>query len=51
MRLRNYITKAGIRVQNYQKLLEGCCTEKEQQERLLEVLTDHGMKGEDLVRV
>lgn len=44
-RLKKYLRVAGLRVRSYQKLWEGCKTNKAKTEKLLQMLTDAGLKG------
>ena len=43
--LKKYIRAAGIRVSNYNELLENCKSIKSKKQRLAELLEEKGMKG------
>ena len=44
-RLKKYLKVAGIRIQNYAKLFEGCKSKKAKESKLQEMLESKGLKG------
>jgi len=45
LRLKKYLTVAGIKIQNYSKLFEDCKSKKSKETKLLELLESKGLKG------
>ena len=45
LKLKKYLAVAGIRIQNYAKVFEGCKSKKAKEAKLLEMLEEQGLKG------
>ena len=45
IRLKKYLKVAGIKIQNYSKLFEGCKSKKSKETKVLELLESKGLKG------